>query len=191
MEYKIMKEIKINLFITEGCRLTHNSGVKLAHVAESIFRNNGFDISLPITNTTYIEKEMDNGTSIYNMDLHCETDTIVNENPHLIGVEKHKEVSLFDDKDINLVLVKSLHDVEADSWFNSFTFSNTNTIFVSESCYDTSFAHSLMNHFGIENQYHDPACISYGFEILRSGVKMSEYEKLILSEELNENIINL
>lgn len=186
-----MKEIKINLFITEGCRLTHESGMKLAHVAETIFRNNGFPISLPIINTTYVEKIMDNGVSIYNMDLHGEKEITVEDDPHIIAVEQHKELSLFNDRDINLVLVKSLHDVQADSWFNSYSFSNTNTIVVSESCYDTSFAHSLMNHFGIEDQYHDPACISYGYEILRSGIKMSEDEKLILSEELSENTINL
>ena len=45
----------------------------------------------------------------------------------------------------------------------------------------------MMNHFGISDQYHDPDCLSYGCEILRVDTKMSEDEKLILSEELSES----
>lgn len=187
-----MKRIAINVFITEGCRLTKESSVKLIKNAEDIFRDNGFLLRFPIISTTYVEKIMDNGVSIFNFNLNniTDTDKIVDEDPHFISVEKHKELSLFPQNDtINLVLVKSLHDTGIDSYPNSLTFKDTNTIFVSESCYESSLAHSMMNHFGVIAQYHDPKCLSYAFECLRKDTQISEDEKLILSEEFSESIV--
>lgn len=186
-----MKKIGVNVFITEGCRLTKESSIKLVLNTENIFRDNGFLLRFPIITTTYVEQIMDNGISIFDFNLNNQTDLseIVNADPHFISVEKHKELSLFPQNDtINLVLVKSLHDTGIDSYPNSLTFKDTNTIFISESCYESSLAHSMMNHFGICDQYHDPKCLSYGSEILRKDTKMSEDEKLILSEELNESL---
>ncbi|MGL1894138.1 MAG: hypothetical protein OCD02_21090 [Spirochaetaceae bacterium] len=186
-----MKEFKINVFISEGCRLTQRSSEKLVTNAEDIFMNNGFNVSFKIDKTTYIEKILDNGISIFdfNMNKDLDDNDLVSDDPHIISVEKHKQLNLFPHNDtINLVLVKSLHDSGIDSWPHTATFKNTNTIFVSESCYESSLAHSLLNHFGVNDQYHDPNCLSYGSDCLRKDTLMSEDEKLILSEELTENL---
>lgn len=184
-----MKTIGINVYITESCRLTKDSAVTLVQKTEDIFRNNGFLLFFPIISTTYVEKILDNGVSIFDFNLNntSSKEKIIEENPHFFSVDKHKELSLFPKDDaINLVFVKTLHDTGIDSWPNSVTFKDTNTIFISESCYDTSLAHSMMNHFGISDQFHDPNCLSYGCETLRMNTLMSEDEKLILSEELKE-----
>lgn len=188
-----MKEFKINVFITEGCRHNSESATMLIKHAESIFRNNGFAVSFPVSNLTYVEKCLDNGTSIYDMNLDEEKsgDELVSQDPHIYSVEKHNELNLFPHNDtINVVFVKSLHDNVHDSWPNTLTFKDTNTIFISEGCYYSSLAHSLMNHFGVADQYHDPTCLSYGCDILRKNTKMSEDEKLILSQELIDSVIN-
>ncbi len=186
-----MKKIGMNVFITEGSRLTKESSEKLIKKTEDIFRNNGFMLLFPIVSTTYVEKILDNGTSIFDFNLNNRStkDSMIEQDPHFFSVEKHKELSVFPHNDtINLVLVKSLHDTGIDSWPTTATFQNTNTIFISETCYETSLAHSMMNHFGISDQYHNPNCLSYGCEMLRVDTKMSEDEKLILSEELIETI---
>lgn len=187
-----MKTIGISVFITEGCRLTKESSAKLVKHTETIFRNNGFLLRFPIISTTYVEKIMDNGVSIFDFDLNNNTtlSNIVSQNPNFISVEKHKALSLFPKNDtINLVLVKSLHDTGIDSYPSSLTFKDTNTIFISEACYESSLAHSMMNHFGVDNQYHDPKCLSYGCECLLKDTLMSEDEKLLISEEIKENIL--
>lgn len=184
-----MKSIKIKVYITEGCRLTTDSSIKLVKFAEDFFRNNGFFLRFPIESTIYIEKVMNNGKSIFDFDLNNTRGLDDIGNSKFISVEKHKLLSLFPKNDyINLVLVKRLHDSGIDTYPNSMTFKDTNTIFISEDCYESSFAKSLMNHFGITNQYHDPNCLSYGYEYFTKGLLMSEDEKLTLSEELNENI---
>ena len=130
-------------------------------------------------------------TSIFdfNMDNKITKEQLIKDNPHFFSVEKHLELSVFPHNDtINLVLVKSLHDTGIDSWPTSKTFENTNTIFISETCYESSLAHSMMNHFGISDQFHNPNCLSYGCEMLRLDTHMSEEEKLILSEQLSEKI---
>lgn len=188
-----MKQFKINVFITEGSRHNSESAELLVQNAESIFRSNGFSVSFPIVSTAYIQKVLDNGVSIYdfNIDKEDKTADIVNEDPHIISVESHRELNLFPHNDtINVVFVKSLHDTVIDSWPNSVTFKDTNTIFISEGCYYSSLAHSLMNHFGVSDQYHDPRCLSYGCECLRKDTQMSEDEKLILSQELPDSIIS-
>lgn len=187
-----MKEIKINVYITEGCRLTQKSSGRLVQNAEEIFRSNGFSLGFNVASTTYVEKIMDNGVSIYDFTTNNEesTNPIIGADPHIISVEKHVDLELFSHNDtINLVLVKSLHETDIDSWPNSLTFKDTNTIFISETCFESSLAHGLMNHFGVKNQYHDPKCLSYGSDCLRIGTMMSEDEKLIISEELSESII--
>ncbi len=144
-----MKEFKINVFITEGCRHSSESASLLVKNAESIFRNNGFMVSFPVSNMTYVEKYLDNGTSIYDLSLNEDqtTQELVNEDPHIFSVDKHSELNLFPHNDtINVVFVKSLHDNIIDSWPNTVTFKDTNTIFISEACYHSSLAHSLMNH---------------------------------------------
>ncbi|MBN2617566.1 MAG: hypothetical protein JXR64_04565 [Spirochaetales bacterium] len=184
-----MKKIGINVFITEGCRLTHESSVKLVKVAEEIFTKNGFNVEFPIISTTFVEKNLDNGISIYDFNVSNIKENIVIQKPHSFAVVDHKELSLFDKSEtINLILVKSLHNTGIDSWPSSLSLDETNAIFVSETCFESSFAHSLMNHFGIKDQFHDPHCLSYGSEILRKDTKMSEDEKLILSQELSESI---
>ena len=56
-----MKQIGINVYITEGCRLTKESSLKLINITEKIFRENGFLLSFPILSITYVEKILDNG----------------------------------------------------------------------------------------------------------------------------------
>lgn len=182
-----MKKIGINVFITEGTRFTKNASYQLVKNTEQIFRKNGFLLRFPIISTTYVEKIMDNGVSIFDFELNnkINLENIISENPNFISVEKHKELSLFPKNNtINLVLVKSLSDSGIDYYPNSLTFKDTNTIFISESCYESSLAHSMMNHFGVKDQYHDPKCLSYGCECLLIDTLMSEEEKLVLSEEL-------
>ncbi|QEN05803.1 hypothetical protein EW093_14195 [Thiospirochaeta perfilievii] len=189
-----MKKIGINVYITEGCRLTKESSLKLIKKTEEIFRSNGFYLSFPIISITYVEKILDDGTSIFdfNMDNRITKSYLLNSNPHFFSVEKHKEISVFPHNDtINLVLVKSLHDTGVDSWPNAATFEKTNTIFISETCYETTLAHIMMKHFGISDQYHNPKNLSYGCDLLRLDTKMSEEEKLILSEELSESVTNI
>ena len=187
-----MRNFKINVYITEGCRLTQKSSIRLVNNAEKIFQSNGFPLTITICSTTYVEKAMDNGESIYNFNTNVDesNNEIVDLNPHIISVENHKDMNLFPESDIfNLILVKSLHDTGVDSWPHSLTFKETNTIFISETCFESSLAHGLMNHFGVVNQYHDPKCLSYGSDFLRTGTNMSEDEKLIISEELNKSVI--
>lgn len=188
-----MKQFKINVFITEGSRHNSESAQILVENAESIFRNNGFRVSFPIIHTTYVQKSLDNGVSIYdfNLDNNKDPEVMVNQDPHIIAVENHKELNLFPHNDtINVVFVKSLHNTAIDSWPSSVTFKDTNTIFISEDCYESSLAHSLMNHFGVSDQYHDPSCLSYACECLRKDTLMSEDEKLILSQELSDSVIS-
>ncbi len=188
-----MNQFNINVFITEGSRHNSESSMLLVKNAEDIFRNNGFGVSFPIVNTTYVQKTLDNGVSIYDFNLNksSATEDIISQDPHIISVEQHKELYLFPHNDtINVVFVKSLHDTAIDSWPNSVTFKDTNTIFISEGCYHSSLAHSLMNHFGVTDQYHDPSCLSYGCGCLRKNTLMSEDEKLILSNELTDSVIN-
>jgi len=183
-------KIGFKVYITEGCRLTRESALLLVEKAEQIFRKNGFQLSFDIISVTYIEKILDNGLSIFDFDLNLDgiDEKFVNQNPHFFSVERHKELLLFpENNSINLVLVKSLHNTGIDSYPSNFTFKNTNTIFISESCMDTSLAHSLLNHFGVENQYYDPKCLSYGSDLLRRDSVISEDEKLQLSPDLIEN----
>ena len=91
----------------------------------------------PIVSTTYVEKILDNGTSIFDFNLSNTStkDLMIAEDPHFFSVEKHKELSVFPHNNtINIVLVKSLHDTGIDSWPTTATFLNTNTIFISETC---------------------------------------------------------
>lgn len=190
-----MKSFKVNVFITEGSRHNSESVLLLVKKTESIFRKNGFTVSFPIVSTTYVEKSLDNGVSIYDFNVNDSVDVsleLVNKDPHIISVEQRRELNLFPHNNtINIIFVKSLHDTCIDSWPNAITFKDTNTIFISETCYESSLAHSMMNHFGVSDQYHDPNCLSYGSECLRQNTFMSEDEKLILSEELTEYVVNL